>query len=271
MGTRDDWSSYKLEDGLNIWGDPEFQGSPVLAGGFTFGDAVADTLVIKGRMATMTVAGGYVEIPSTYTYIELIELRSKVTDWTGVGSQFQTLYIRNTTDTDATGKTMRAAEFLVANDDNIDVGSMEALCINPMGKGNSAIGLMKGMTNKIEWLATDVVAVAKGLELILWGAAAPTEGHGLIIDQSSYNLNWDDAIQIKGTNFNYNIDMNGATPRTLDIRLAAGMGILSGSGAPTVAAPKGTLYLRTDGSGVADRAYINTDGSTTWTNLTTAA
>jgi hypothetical protein len=48
-------------------------------------------------------------------------------------------------------------------------------------------------------------------------------------------------------------------------------GIYAGSGAPTVSAPKGSLYLRSDGSGVSDRAYINTDGGTTWTALTTAA
>ena len=52
---------------------------------------------------------------------------------------------------------------------------------------------------------------------------------------------------------------------------AAGMGIYFGSGAPTVAAAKGSLYLRSDGSGTGDRAYINTNGSTTWTALTTAA
>jgi hypothetical protein len=52
---------------------------------------------------------------------------------------------------------------------------------------------------------------------------------------------------------------------------AAGMGIYVGSGAPTVAAAKGSLYLRSDGSGTTDRAYINTNGSTTWTALTTAA
>lgn len=51
----------------------------------------------------------------------------------------------------------------------------------------------------------------------------------------------------------------------------AGLGIYVGSGAPTVSAAKGSLYLRTDGSGTGDRAYINTDGSTTWTALTTAA
>ena len=51
----------------------------------------------------------------------------------------------------------------------------------------------------------------------------------------------------------------------------AGFGIYFGSGAPTVSAAKGSLYLRTDGSGTGDRAYINTNGSTTWTALTTAA
>lgn len=48
-------------------------------------------------------------------------------------------------------------------------------------------------------------------------------------------------------------------------------GIFMGSGAPAFAAGKGSLYLRSDGSSTSTRAYINTDGSTTWTSLTTAA
>lgn len=44
-----------------------------------------------------------------------------------------------------------------------------------------------------------------------------------------------------------------------------------GSGAPSHTAPKGALYLRLDGSSVSTRAYINTDGGTTWTAITTAA
>ena len=78
-----------------------------------------------------------------------------------------------------------------------------------------------------------------------------------------------------GQTVHYGLDMGGTyplTPSTADIRLGmADICILSGSGAPSMSAPKGSLYLRTDGSGVADRAYINTDGSTTWTNITTAA
>jgi hypothetical protein len=52
---------------------------------------------------------------------------------------------------------------------------------------------------------------------------------------------------------------------------ATAPGVFVGSGAPTVTAPKGSLYLRTDGSTTNDRAYINTDAGTTWTALTTAA
>ena len=63
----------------------------------------------------------------------------------------------------------------------------------------------------------------------------------------------------------------GGAAGFIGTNVAAGMGIYFGSGAPTVAAAKGSLYLRSDGSGTADRAYINTNGSTTWTALTTAA
>lgn len=48
-------------------------------------------------------------------------------------------------------------------------------------------------------------------------------------------------------------------------------GIYFGSGVPTITAPQGSLYLRTDGSSVSTRMYINTTGATTWTNVTTAA
>ena len=48
-------------------------------------------------------------------------------------------------------------------------------------------------------------------------------------------------------------------------------GLFSGAGAPSFTAPKGSLYLNTSGSSTSTRAYINTDGATTWTAVTTAA
>ena len=62
----------------------------------------------------------------------------------------------------------------------------------------------------------------------------------------------------------------GATAPALAMGTAA-LGVYFGSSAPTIAAPKGSLYLRSDGSSTSTRLYVNTDGSTTWTNVTTAA
>ena len=47
--------------------------------------------------------------------------------------------------------------------------------------------------------------------------------------------------------------------------------IVVGTGAPTFTAPQGSLYIRVDGSSTSTRLYVNTNGSTTWTNVTTAA
>ena len=52
----------------------------------------------------------------------------------------------------------------------------------------------------------------------------------------------------------------------------ASPGVFTGSGSPNavLTAPKGSLYLRTDGSSTSTRAYINTDAATAWTSVTTA-
>jgi hypothetical protein len=51
----------------------------------------------------------------------------------------------------------------------------------------------------------------------------------------------------------------------------ANLGIFFGSGVPTLSAAQGSLYLRTDGSSTSTRMYINTNGATTWTAVTTVA
>jgi len=49
-----------------------------------------------------------------------------------------------------------------------------------------------------------------------------------------------------------------------------GIGIYFGSGTPTISAPQGSLYLNTTGSSSSTRAFINTNGTTGWTAVTTA-
>lgn len=51
----------------------------------------------------------------------------------------------------------------------------------------------------------------------------------------------------------------------------AGFGLYLGSGAPTITAAKGSLYLRSDGSSASTRLYVNSDGATTWVAVTTAS
>jgi hypothetical protein len=59
--------------------------------------------------------------------------------------------------------------------------------------------------------------------------------------------------------------------QALQFGTTTGFGIWSGSGAPTVSAGQGSLYLRSDGSSTSTRMYVNQNGSTTWTAVTTAA
>ena len=53
------------------------------------------------------------------------------------------------------------------------------------------------------------------------------------------------------------------------ISSTANLGIFVGSGAPTVTAAQGSLYLRTDGTTTNDRIYVR--GSAAWIAITTAS
>ncbi len=79
---------------LAIEGNVYFKNDVTIAGNLTFGDASIDTLILKGRVATMSAAGSQINIDATYTYSELWEIKSKVTSWTGVGTSFTGQYFR---------------------------------------------------------------------------------------------------------------------------------------------------------------------------------
>lgn len=67
------------------------------------------------------------------------------------------------------------------------------------------------------------------------------------------------------------IPAGGTTGKGLLFSTTSNFGVFFGSGAPTLSAAKGSLYLRSDGSTTNDRMYVNTNGSTTWTAVTTVA
>jgi hypothetical protein len=49
-----------------------------------------------------------------------------------------------------------------------------------------------------------------------------------------------------------------------------GIALYTGSGAPSISAAKGSLYIRTDGSSSSTRLYVN-NGTTNWVAVTTAS
>lgn len=64
---------------------------------------------------------------------------------------------------------------------------------------------------------------------------------------------------------------SATNPIIAEIYLVGGSKIMCGTGAPTMAAPANSLYLRFDGSTTTTRLYANTTGSTTWATFTTSA
>lgn len=67
------------------------------------------------------------------------------------------------------------------------------------------------------------------------------------------------------------IPAGGTAGAGLLVSSTSNYGVFFGSGAPSLSAAQGSLYLRSDGSSTSTRAYINTDGGATWTAITTAA
>ena len=53
------------------------------------------------------------------------------------------------------------------------------------------------------------------------------------------------------------------------IPVALRPGLCAGTGVPTFTAPKGTIYTRLDG-GAATMLYVNNNGATTWSVVTSA-
>jgi hypothetical protein len=112
-------------------------------------------------------------------------------------------------------------------------------------------------------------------------------GAGNVTQTTSCEMITDAANAVTGLGnwFYDNISFQGATtgvsvatqtpvglsgPRT---QLVGGAQFMSGSGSPngSVTAPKGSYYLRTDGSSATTRAYINTNSGTAWTGVMTVS
>jgi hypothetical protein len=65
------------------------------------------------------------------------------------------------------------------------------------------------------------------------------------------------------------VPAGGTTGAGYKLSSVANLGIFFGSGAPSLSAAQGSIYLRTDGIANA-RIYVNNNGTTGWTGLLSA-
>lgn len=163
-------------------------GNFTASGSFTFGDAVADNWIVKGRIASSTAAGAALDIISTYSYTEGVELRYSVSDWTGVGTSFSAAYIRAQTGAASASKEIIGATIYGVSE-NHNLGSLKgilgyayikgvtAATVGPAYGGHFELSFDAGASTK-----TITTEASAGLLKITGGVVDTyTKLHGLII------------------------------------------------------------------------------------------
>lgn len=174
----------------------------------------------------------------------------------GTGAAARLVTVGNATTTTGVAITSGTGDIALNSQDAVSVTAVGAVDIDTAGvvSINSTAGALN--------IGNDANAQAINIGT---GAAARTITVGNNTTTTALNLT------AGSGEISCNTDVNLTTAGTGFV-LQEGPKILAGAGAPAaITAPKGSLYLRTDGSGTGDRAYINTDSGTTWTAITTAA
>lgn len=143
-------------------------------------------------------------------------------------------------------------------------GGINATCVTMTGSGTPTFQHVKLISG-----TASAISIGSGIVLELTNSSIASTNTNAIT--GSGTLQYSNVAYTSSSTINVTTQTPFATGPI--ILLAGGPQITSGSGSPNglIAASKGSLYLRTDGSSSATRAYINTNGTTAWTNITTAA
>lgn len=165
-----------------------------------------------------------------------------------------------------------ALNTLVTGSDNVGLGNGAGL--NNTGSGNIFIGsgadANAGRSN-VTVIGSSMSATADNT--LLLGNAQTIIPGTTSADIGTQAKPWNFGI-FQAALWAYNttaIPTGGTAGKGLLLSSTSNFGTFFGSGAPTLTAAKGSLYLRSDGSATNNRMYVNTDGGTTWTAVTTAA
>jgi len=131
----------------------------------------------------------------------------------------------------------------------------------------STIGAASAVTNQYGFIAESTLTGATANFGYLSNIAAAANRYNFYANGTAINY----FAGVVQTNAATAIPAGGTAGAGVTVSSTANFGVFFGSGAPTLSAAKGSLYLRSDGSTTTDRMYVNTNGSTTWTNVVTSA
>lgn len=180
----------------------------------------------------------------------------------GAGSNVQ--YTRSTV---AIGTTSSSSAQI--NAFNSFFGTPNDVCLTFGGSGN-------GVVTDSYFRSGTASAISCSTECVLFNCSIKSSNTNAVTGAGIVKYN---PIGFEGTSVS--INPTTQTPLSIGPRIqfssgtngTGGCQIMSGTGDPNgaVTAPKGSLYLRTDGGGVNDRAWINTNAGTVWTAIVTVA
>lgn len=118
--------------------------------------------------------------------------------------------------------------------------------------------------------SASAISIGSGSKVQLFSCDVASSNTNVITGAGTLNY---EPITLTGSSTTINTTTQNPQPFGPIIALPAGPQIMAGSGSPngSITAPQGSLYLRTDGSNGNNRAFINTNGGTTWTAIQTVA
>ena len=204
----------------------------------TLGNAVADGVILNGRVSTSSAAGAALTLDSTYLFGEGQELRYKVTDWTGVGDSFKAMYVRAENGVDASTKGVYGMEVYATANDTFDTGNLQGILSYAYLKGTGAktVGPAYGIHGELSFDAsqstqTITTEASAGFFRITGGVADTfTKLHGVIIragDMDGQSRTYGNAILVEdgpesgAITWTRGLKLNAASTADIELQNAA--------------------------------------------------
>lgn len=247
MGRKFGWHSgtmYAQE--ARIRGDLYIQDSLI------FGDVSFGVLSVSGRIATASESGTAITVSASYAYGQGLEFRWDLTDWTGVGSSFDGMYLRAEAKTNtAAGKSLRGTQIYgTCNNVTMTTGSLWGTLTYAYVKGTGAVTINNIYAGQFEcsWDASRTadctVTTESAVILAKYTAgrvADYTKLHGIIVRFGE--MDGDSQVFGKGLFIEDDAGMSGTSTLTtgIDLEIGCTTGISLGGTLTTGLVMSGTV------------------------------